>query len=498
MDAGSVISETRTVTPSESASQAPKNTNKPPKSGGRGPRKGHNNPPTDNGTPQGAIQVPKGGSSNTGKASPVVSGTIPLSGWGEIDLVSHRKDIEPTFTTDARPYADLVDTVYQSIQARYSTGGKHIPRALFRYYCFQLWWLRALWLHKSNGNTLDTEQKNFLNVLSAGEDFQVPAPIAQYLANQGNFLQGGEMFYYRLMEHKLVEINAAAVSRGWFETDDADDRVTADSFWIYAQLPAPGVFCTDVCNEAEATLPAPGNMNDLGHIAPSNDGYAVYPTENIIGWSNTQYQAHHSSWRSTFAQLGWSLGTTPADLQTQYNVSTSTMKWMSERLSTMRDFKLHTSKQILLSVQGHPMQAYWLGTETAPSQRSQDPPIADVAVNRLCASRHSDLAVLSRYSIDSKILAPAFSFGYRLERSLQFRDYHQRQPRFWNNSNYQPWLLLNADGTMYRQLTAAQLVNMNAPFAFGSQTFINVRRFATHELNRSVGLDAALVLSDTK
>jgi len=361
-----------------------------------------------------------------------------------------------------------------------------------------LWWLRALWLHKANGNTLDTEQKNFLNILSAGEDFQVPAPIAQYLANQGNFLQGGEQFYYRMMEHKLVTINAAAVSRGWFETDDADDRVTAASFWIYSQLPAPGVFCTDVCNEAENTLPAPGNMSDLGHIAPSNDGHDVHPTENIIGWSNVQYQAHHSSWRSTFAQLGWSNGTTPADLQTQYNVSTSTMKWLSERLSTMRDFKLHTTRQITLSVQGHPMQAYWLGTETAPSQRSQDPPIADIATNRLCASRHSDLAVLSRFSIDSKILAPAFSFGYRLERSLQFRDYHDRQPRFWNSSNYQPWLLLNANGTAYRQLNAAQLANMNATFTFGSQTFINVRRFATHELNRSVGLDAALVLSDTK
>jgi hypothetical protein len=498
MDTGSVLSDTRTIAPSESASQAPKNTNAPPKPRRGGPRKGHNNPAPGNDTPQGAIQVPKGGSSNTGKASPVISGTIPLSGWGEIDLVSHRKDIEPTFTTDARPYADLVDTVYQSIQARYSTGGKHIPRALFRYYCFQLWWLRALWLHKSNGNMLDTDQKAFINILSAGEDFQVPAPIAQYLANMGNFLQGGEQFYYRMMEHKLTEINAAAVSRGWFETDDADDRVTAASFWIYAQLPSPGVFCTDVCNEAEATLPAPGAMNDLGHIAPDNAGNAVHPTENIIGWSNVQYQAHHSSWRSTFAQLGWSINGTPADLQTQYNVSTSTMKWMSERLSTMRDFKLHTTKQVTLSVQGHPMQAYWLGTETAPSQRGQEPPVADAAGNRLCGSRHSDLAVLSRYSIDSKILAPAFSFGYRLERSLQFRDYHNRQPRFWNMSNYQPWLLLNAAGTGYLQLNAAQLANMNAPFNFGSQVYINVRRFATHELNRSVGLDAALVLSDTK
>jgi hypothetical protein len=498
MDTGSVLSDTRSVTPSESVSQAPKNSNAPSKSGRGGPRKGRNNPSPDKGSPQGAVQVPKGGSSNTGKASPVISGTIPLSGWGEIDLVSHRKDIEPTFTTDARPYADLVDTVYQSIQARYSTGGKHIPRALFRYYCFQLWWLRALWLHKSNGNTLDTEQKNFLNILSAGEDFQVPAPIAQYLANQGNFLQGGEQFYYRLMEHKLVQINDAAVSRGWFETDDADNKVTASSFWIYSQLPSPGVFCTDVCNEAENTLPAPGAMNDLAHIAPANGDNAVRPTENIIGWSNVQYQAHHSSWRSTFAQLGWSINGLPADLQTQYNVSTSTMKWMSERLSTMRDFKLHTTKQITLSVQGHPMQAYWLGTETAPSQRSQEPPAAEAATNRLCGSRHSDLAVLSRYSIDSKILAPAFSFGYRLERSLQFRDCYNRQPRYWNMSNFQPWLLLNAAGTGYVQLTAAQLAGMNSPFNFGSQVYINVRRFATHELNRSVGLDAALVLSDTK
>jgi len=427
-----------------------------------------------------------------------VSKTIPLSGWGEIDLQSYRKDIEPTFTTDARPFADLVDTVYQSLQARYSSGAKHIPHGLFRYYCFTMWWVRALWLHKHNGNTLDTEQKNFLNIVSAGEEFQVPSPIAQYLSNMGNFLQGGELYYFRLLSTALGDAGDGVVQKGWIETDDDNNRVTDRYFWRYAQIPSPAVYVSYLCNEAESTLPQPGPLLNLGAVAPNNSGRKVYPTNNIVGWSNQITQATHSSWRSTYANLGWSGTGLAPDVQTQFLVSTSTLKWVSERLASVRDYKVFSSKQITLSTQGHPMQAYFLGTEVPASQASQFPAHADVANNHLCGSRFSDLAVLSRYGIDSKVLAPAFSFGYRIERSKVFRNYAGGQPTYSSESNYQPWILANDTDTNRVLLTAAQLQHINEPFVYGSQPFFNVRRFATHELSRTVGLDAALVLSDTK
>lgn len=79
-----------------------------------------------------------------------------------------------------------------------------------------------------------------------------------------------------------------------------------------------------------------------------------------------------------------------------------------------------------------------------------------------------------------------------------FRDYHNGVPRFYNRSNYQPWVTLNDTSHAFVDLTAPQRAGMNSTFNFGSQTFINVPRFSTHELNRSVGLDASLILTDTK
>jgi len=497
-DSAVVLDDAKSITPSESASQqGPPVSTAPSRKGGR--RKLPPKPSQDKDTPPGAVQVPKGGQAKTGKSSPVTSSTIPLSGWGEIDLTSHRRDVEPTFTVDARPYADLVDTSYQCVQSRFSAGGKHIPRSLFRYYCFTMWWFRALWLVKNNGGVLSSDQKNFLNVMLAGEEFQVPSHIAQYLGNMGNFSQGGEQFFFRLLDHSLGTVEGATVQKGWFQTGTAGNRVDNASFWIYSQLPSPAVACSDICNEAESSLPAPGDLVGLDLIAPK-DGVdrVVHPTENIIGWSNVPLAPAHSSWRSSFASLGWSGNGIAPDCQTHFNVSTSTLRWISDRLGTLKDFKVHSTKQLVLSTQGHQMQAYYLGVDVPATQLSQYPPVDGYATNHLCASRFSELAVYSRYMVDSKVLAPAFSFGFRLERSLLFRDYHNREPRYHNESNFSPWIVMNAANNARLQLTPAQLSNMNATFSFGSAPYINVRRFATHGLNRSVGLDAAVILSDTR
>ncbi|QHB49874.1 coat protein [Metarhizium brunneum partitivirus 1] len=496
MDSAIGMSDTATVTPSESASQAPKATGPPPSQGKSRPRNRAPKAPLDKDAPPGAVQVPPGGQSKSKKQSPVQSATIPLAGWPDIDLSSHRKDIEPTFTVDARPYADMVDSVYLSMQARYSAGAKHIPRSLFRYYCFTMWWYRALFLKKANGQVLRTYEKDFLNILSSMEEFLLPSHIAQYLGNMGNFVQSGEQYFFRLLDYDLGSVDTPVVKKGWFETSHDTNRVTDDTFWLYSQLPCPAVSATGVCNEADAILPNSAGPLGLSAIYPDVEG-VVYPTENIIGWSTHQLSAHHSSWRATFAQLGWSHTRMPSDVQTPFLVSTSTLKWMSERLATLKDFKTHSSKQVTLSVQGHPLQAYYLGVETPASQRQQAPVASQAGSNTMNGSRDSDLAVLSRFAIDSKVLAPAFSFGYRIERSLEFRDYSGGHPRFWNTSNFQPWLIVSAKN-LYTQLTPGQLAGMNATFSFGSLGFVNVRRFATHELNRSVGLDAALVLSDTR
>jgi len=497
MDTASSMSNASTIVPADSASQvaaavvsAPSRAPKPKR-----PSKGA----VDNNAPPGAVQVPSGKQA-PGAGSKVVSATIPLSGWGNLDLFPHRKDIEPTFTTDARPYADMVDTCYQSIQSRYTQGGKHIPRSLFRYYCFTMWWFRAIWLHKSNGNVLNSEQKNFLSIVSQMEDLQLPTHIAQYLANMGNFLQGGEQYFYRLIDHAFIDQGQGTVKKGWLETSAGATNTTDASFWTYSQIPVPAVLATTICNEADYAVGGPAD-NNLDLAAPTvPDGSSVHTTDNIIGWNNNVLPSAHSSWRATFSQLGWSLDLIPADVQTQYLTSTSTLRWVSDRLSTMKDYKVNSVKQLSLSTQGHPMLAYYLGLESPASQLSQLPAAVNIDGNRLCGSRHSDLAVKSRFAIDSKVLAPAFAFGYRLERAPIFKGYAKGLPTWLPRSNFQPWIVTTEVGgkTSYADVTPAQFLGMNAPFAFGSQSFLNTPRFATHELNRSSGLDAALVLSDLK
>lgn len=361
-----------------------------------------------------------------------------------------------------------------------------------------MWWHRVLWLHKANANSLTTDEKNALNILSAGEEFQLPSHIAQYLGNVGNFVQGGEQYFFRMLDvHLAPEPMDSTVKKGWFETTAAN-RVDHDSWWYYAQFPSPGVYTSYALNEANECFPNPGTPAGLGHIAPTPEGLTAHPTDNIIGWNNLIQQPHHSSWRATYSMLGWSGMALPADSQTSFNISTSTLKWVSERLSTLKDFKLHSSKQLTLSVQGSTLQTAFLVTEDPSSQMDQRPPVAEVATNNLNASRYSDLAVASRFSLDAKSLAPTFAFGYRIKRSKVFGSYSStRDPTWHARSNYQPWLFVNSSN-QYAAVANNWYDNMDEPFEYGSQRFMNVVRFSTHQLSRSVGLDAALILSDTR
>jgi len=291
------------------------------------------------------------------------------------------------------------------------------------------------------------------------------------------------------------------VKEGWLETADPDGQSVTDAeFWTYAQIPVPAVYAVTICNEADLAVGGPADNNLDVALPAAPDGVTVYPTDNIIGWNNNTALPAHTSWRSTFSQLGWSLNSMPADAQTQFNVSTSTLKWVSDRLSTLKDFKVNGIKQLSLSTQGHPMLAYYLGTETPATQKSQFPPVSEIMVNSLCASRFSELAVKSRFSIDAKVLAPAFSFGYRIERSLMFDNYKRGVPQYHSRSNYQPWVAVKGEGAerKYLPLSSAQQAGMNSTLNYGSSPFLNSARFATHELHRSTGLDAALILSDVK
>jgi len=490
----SSLTTSSTIAPNDSASQVaavPLLTAKP--LGKRGPKRPFRSA-VDKSAPPGAVEVPPGGQNKTSKKSPVITGTIPLSGWGEIDLSSHRRDILPKHTVDANPYFDLVDSVYMNMYGGFSNASKHIPFSLFRYYCQLLWWHRVLFLCRSNAVVLSSIEKDVFNVLNSGEEFQIPAPIAQYLANMGNFSAGGETFYFERLASQFTGSwisEAATVEKGWLSTSNGIVVNDSESFWRYAQLPVPAVFALSIqCEVAAAT----NNVAPtLAHIAPIAPGLLAEPTRNICGWYRRPVDATHSSWRSTYSLLGWTSTQLPSDVQTSFNISTSTLKWVSERLSGITGLKLHGSKQIVLSSQGSSLQAHYLFMDHL-DRRELFPSVA--LMSDFKGSLHTDFGLGSRYGMDDKLLAPSFSFGYRLRRDCQVVEGFGNFPAYHNMSRFDPWVFFSAEDPSQRiPSPPGWMTSRNDTWNFGSASVqLNTERFATHEINRSVGLDAAVTL----
>ncbi|KAK9478322.1 hypothetical protein V1514DRAFT_342994 [Lipomyces japonicus] len=183
--------------------------------------------------PPGAIEIPSGGKDKILKRSPVTSGTIPLSGWGELDLSSHRRDILPQHTVNSNPFFDIVDFVYIYI----------------------------------------------------GEEFQLPAPLAQYLANMVNFTAGGETFYFEKLSGQFSCIWASeevTVQKGWLSTTTGIVVDDWTSFWRYANLPIFAVFALSI--QAEIANFTNTDAPTLAHITPIVPGQIAEQTCNICGW----------------------------------------------------------------------------------------------------------------------------------------------------------------------------------------------------------------------
>jgi hypothetical protein len=490
----STLSTTPTIAPDDSASQvvvSAATTAKPPGKKGKRPSKSA----VDKAAPPGATEVPAGGKDKTSKKSAVVSGTIPLSGWGEIDLASHRRDILPRHTVDANPYFDLVDAVYMNMYGGFSNASKHIPFSLFRYYCQLLWWHRVLYLCRSNAIVLSSTEKDVFNVLNSGEEFQIPAPIAQYLANMGNFTAGGETFFFEKLSGQFTGTwtsEGATVEKGWLQTTTGIIVDDSQSFWRYAQLPVPAVFALSIQSEiANATNAA---AKTLAHITPVVSGQKVEPTRNICGWYRRPVDATHSSWRSTYSLLGWTSTTIPTDCQTAFNISTSTMKWVSERLAGINGLKLHGSKQITLSTQGSALQAHFLFMDHFDRETTLG--LRD-SVSDQKGSLNTDFALGSRYGMDDKLLSPSFSFGYRIQRDKQFASMKQGEPSYYGISRFDPWVFFKDTGASGRvNVPTGWHDHMNDSLSYGSSDIqLNTARFSTHEIQRSVGLDASVTLA---
>lgn len=422
--------------------------------------------------------------------------TVPITDWGDLELYTYCLNSTPQFTIDARPFADMVDAVYQSLQPRLGFGDE-IPFGLFRYYCMLLWWFRSLWLHRSNGHVLSTEESRLLNFFSSLQDLHIPLHIAQYLANMGNFQAGDQIFYFQQLPSLLCsfEDDTMVVKRGWFSANGTAGPTTAKEFWRYTQQPSPGVFTSYVRNEANWALGFPNSSLTLDRVAPAIDGQKAHPTHNIIGWSNTAH-SRAQYWRATYSQLGWSASGIPSDCYTEFNISPSTLKWVSKRLRMLKCYSGYPLGRVNLSTQGSTIQSNFLATEEE-SEDDQRPKFCRASNNKMNGSQHSDVSVSSCFPLDPSTLSASFCFGYRMIRNrVYYWESEDESNPWYGRSNYQPWLFTSVAKTAYLDLPEEWFTNMNQTFKFGSHKVLNHTRFCTNSMTRSTDILSALFLAD--
>lgn len=189
----------------------------------------------------------------------------------------------------------------------------------------------------------------------------------------GNFYQGGEQFYLQAPDFEFSGVVPdgnlnLCLKKGWLHTtsDDGLRVTTSHEYWAYSQTLVPGILANNICNEAHDHFPTAAfaprlSLEDIASLSPGVR--TVLPTANINGWDITPTLCLHNSWRTAYSLLGWSRNTAPANLQTDLNISTSSIKWVSDKSATMTGLKLHASTQLYLSTNGNPLQAYNLSSE---------------------------------------------------------------------------------------------------------------------------------------
>jgi hypothetical protein len=442
----------------------------------RGPKKSN--------VTSGSIPVPPPKTAPATKASPVVSATIPITGWGDGDFTTMHKPVPlKEFEPDATAYFSLVESLYNDLYASSSQQVKFIPFSLFNYYCGQLWWYRVLNVHKQNGFTVSQQSKRFLDSWNGIDDLKIPDRLAQYLSNLGNFEYNGET--YRLKVPQLDfsgSVPATGSDRkaipplvGLLRQETHGVTPTPDSFWSYTHLPVPASLVATVHNELRLAL-----SDDARLYLPTPrtiDGSTWLPTRSISGWHLDGKFAHHTSWQSTLLNLGWTRFSWPTDFATDYLFSATSIALVSSRLEQVVNLKAHPLSR-LAGKQGNFAQIAYLRmneTEAASLER-----YTNVRMDSLLWHQHQDFHLAARSAIPSSIVSPVFCFGYQMERRADADNIHRCTP----------WLLFDDDQQIVDP-PAEWLVHMNKPLTT-LDSDLRVPRYQTFSRRYHVALTAAL------
>ncbi len=346
----------------------------------------------------------------------------------------------PKFTADAGPSFDIMDACYATLRAKDPNIAKHLPFHLFAYYWNHLVWHRTLHVVQHNQLRTDYWVMEYLEAMNSIE-LHVPKELALWLHGLGNTKDpNGD-----LMVLDVYDVPTEAIHNNKQGTFGQYGPATAQT---YATMPSPYISAAYVqqgCN----TAPQAPLQWDLGQgVEPEaiNNGtdHRYLKTENLLGY----YE--HTPLRdravSTLTDLGWRVDALPPDTRGRFNLSPSTLQYISSRLRDISSKHAMTIIKGYTSALGSQAQMPYLSVPSQP----------DAA--RVQRATKRDVEHHSRYQAEPTLMSTSFICAYRVERRT-----NQPQADASRSASY-PIQIVDAAGNVQNQPI---IPNWHTPFNQG-------------------------------
>lgn len=285
----------------------------------------------------------------------------------------------------------------------------------------------------------------------------------------GNFSDGEIVEFF--LPKDLLDFSGQNNGHGGFAPTPNGVRTNAVTMWRYTFAIYMGVVVDRVQNEVSLLSHRQMHFRDVTALAPAiadfpGSGF-IRPTLNICGWEINTPEPLHSSWRSTYASLGWHRDRLPPDVITDWQISPNSLRWVSDRLESIPDYRTTSAGDLCSTLSGHYIQSHRFV-----------PPSADliglVPMQTDRYSRRVHFALESARPVSADLISPSFAFAMRIER---------RSPSGTHLGLAAPWYPIARNGN-HVDLPVHSRLAQNGHINIAPQS-MNITAFSTASERRS-------------
>jgi hypothetical protein len=282
-------------------------------------------------SPNGSIPVPPPCSIPAVRPTAAVSEAIPLTGWGDPVPLPSQCTGPPAPKVETPPVVDFYPSAASFPSLVIDCYNKLAPHVqdvvsfeMYQYYCSLGFWLRLSFLEVTNNGSQSTpNQYSLLLALSKDTPLLLPPPVAQYLANIGNFSLDGTLYRARAPPILYDYLRHPTVLPGYPLLSDMTEREKFDALEILARIPVPCDYTRPLFQSPSVSRLPSASIYHLGFDAPPVPGFRLGTCAPV---------SHHSPLVcDLLRQLGWtdhlSIKLGP------FSWHPPTIRWLSEHLS---------------------------------------------------------------------------------------------------------------------------------------------------------------------